>query len=108
MVRGRGGRRIKHRKEVGKILDRSLEPLTAKQISDKLNDAEGSRRKLTTVRLNAISISQMLRGAKGVSSRNELRTECDSNRRKVFEMENYDEYTVWVESKRRVVRESRL
>ena len=101
MVKARTARQMGHRIQVGKILEESTEPLTAKQISERLHDSHGSRRKLRRVRLTANSVSQMLRGAKGVKSQIVKRYESNANPRKVFQMEDHNEYKVWLESKRR-------
>ncbi len=101
MGKARGAKHLNHRIQVGKILEESTEPLTAKQISERLHDSHGSRRRLTRVRLTANSVSQMLRGAKGVKAEMQRRYESNANPRKVFQMESHEEYKVWIESKRR-------
>lgn len=101
MGKARGAKHLGHRIQVGKILEESTEPLTAKQISERLHESRGSRRKLTRVRLTPNSVSQMLRGAKGVKSQIVKRYESAANPRKVFQMEDHNEYKVWIESKRR-------
>lgn len=95
MARGRRGR-YHIRSCIGKVLVEATEPLTADQISDRL--ALLGKRNLG---VSNNSISQVLRGAQGITTGHTHLQHANHAKRKTFKLDDSEKFTVWVESKRR-------
>ncbi len=103
MTRGRGGR-YQIRKTIGLVLKEAQEPLSAEQIGERLTNLRSkyrNQRRYRNVGYSNNSISQMLRGAHGVSTGNVSRgREFNHNRVKTFQLTDENRFVTWVESKR--------
>ena len=95
-MRARGKKHIQTRREVGNILRERRIAMSANEIADALK-----HRTRRTVQANPIKVAQLLRGAKGVASKKEIR-QMDSSRQevKIYTMDNYDDYNNWLNGER--------
>ena len=103
MPNGRKGR-YRIRKQISEVLIASHEPLTAEEINSRLKTQKNSlKRNYRNNGYSNNSISQLLRGAKGVKTTTEIADRDRNYRRsKAFTVTDRNRFSTWVESKRRV------
>lgn len=91
-VKGRR-RFIKTRRAIGVILREAHEPMSPQEIAEALR-----YRPARAITATPNRVSQLLRGARGVSSGKEVR-DFDSSRQqsKVYSMDEFDEYEDWLD-----------
>tara|TARA_R100000152_G_C6663545_1_gene101791 strand:+ start:224 stop:511 length:288 start_codon:yes stop_codon:yes gene_type:complete len=84
---------IQTRREMGRILRNATEPMSPQEIAEALR-----YRPRRAISATPNRVSQLLRGAKGVSSGTEVR-DFDSSRQKsnVYKMDDYDLYEDWLD-----------
>tara|TARA_R100000329_G_C7545364_1_gene192615 strand:- start:421 stop:735 length:315 start_codon:yes stop_codon:yes gene_type:complete len=103
MPNGRKGR-YQIRVHIAEVLRGSDEALSAEQIASRLSSLKNKKgRSRRRVGYSPNSISQLLRGAKGIDNSTESKgKEFSYSKVKTFRVTDDEQFTHWVESKKRV------
>lgn len=103
MPNGRKGR-YQIRVSIAEVLRESEQPLSAEQIANRLSSLKNKKgRPRRRVGYSPNSISQLLRGARGIENETESKgKDFNYGKVKTFQVTDDKKFTHWVESKRRM------